>query len=214
MYGKFGLIMEMLTQHIILEYTVSLIRGKPPSLILIVSFVIILLFLVFLSWRILQLKWQLSEKQKYIEKLENDNKHSLRIIEKLSDQLRHIIEGKLNFNMSDRMHIRHENIEPASEKVNLERQKPEVVSTKEISSCLFTVKARNEKKQFAITQALQESFEGRYGKARALANELKRWQRDGYIEMNYNAKVVHDELKILITNIPVKYAGFRKYYNK
>lgn len=212
MYGKLVLIMEMLTQHIIFEYVVSLIRGKPPSILIIVSLIIILLFFIFLSWRIFQLKWQLSEKQKYIEKLEDDNKHSLKNIETQINQLPDLIEKQLINNMSDRMHIRHENIEPASEKVNLERQKPEVVSTKEISSCLFTAKARNEKKQFAITQALQESFEGRYGKARALADELKRWQRDGYIETNYNAKVVYDELNNLLTNIPVKYAGFRKYY--
>ena len=205
--------MEMLTQHIILEYIVSLIRGKPPSLLIIVSLVIILLIFVFLSWRILQLKWQLLEKQKYIEKLENDNTHSLRIIEKLSDHLHHISERKLIFNMSDRMHIRHENIEQASEIIKLDQQATEADSTKEISSCLFTAKARNEKKQFHIVMALQKSYEGRYDQGRAITEELKRWQEDGFLDTNYSAKLVHNELKKLIPDFPLKLAGFRKYFN-
>ena len=205
--------MEMLTQHIILEYTVSLIRGKPPSLIFVVSLVIILPIFVFLFWRIIQLKWQLYEKQKYIEKLENDNIHSLRIIEKLSNQLHHLIERKLIFNMSDRMRIRHENIGQASEIIKIEQHKPEAYSTTEISSCLFTAKARNEKKQYLIVQALQKSFLERHDKARALADELKRWQEDGFLDTNYSAKLVHNELKKLIPDFPLKLAGFRKYFN-
>lgn len=205
--------MEMLTQHIILEYTVSLIRGKPPSILIIVSLIIILLFFIFLSWRIFQLKWQLSEKQKYIEKLEDDNKHSLKNIETQIDQLPDLIEKQLTNNMSDRMHIRHENIGQDSEKFNLERQKPEAVSAKEISSCLFTAKARNEKKQFDIVHALQKSFVGRHDKGRAITEELKRWQEDGFLDTNYSAKLVHNELKKLIPDFPLELAGFRKYFN-
>ena len=206
--------MEMLAQHIILEYAVSLIRGKPPSPLIIVSLVIILLFFIFLSWRILQLKWQLSEKQKYIEKLEDANKHSLKIIETLSNQLHNITEKYLIINMSDRMHIRHENIEQASEKIQPERQETEADGTKEISSCLFTEKAINEKKQSVIVHALQKSFEGRHDKARAIAEELKRWQKAGYMDAYYSAKMIHNELTKLIPDFPVTYAGFRKYYNK
>lgn len=94
-----------------------------------------------------------------------------------------------------------------------ENQKtPSSFAAVSISSFLFTAKARNEKKQTMIIQALQKSFEERHGKARALINELQRWQQDGYVEKKYNAKEVYDELVKLLTNIPFKYDGFRKYY--
>lgn len=172
--------MEMLTPHMISEYTVSLIRGRPPSVIIVVCLFIFLLIFIFLCWRILQLKWQLLEKEKYIEQLDS-------YIKLLLNNRSHYQDGQ---------------------------QESKTDDTNEISSFLFTEKTRKEKKQKFIIQALRQSFVGRYDKARALGDELTQWQEDGYVERNYNAKVVHDELSKLISDIPVSYQGFRKYYNK
>ena len=79
-------------------------------------------------------------------------------------------------------------------------------------SPLFTPKAIQEHKQTEIIIALQHSFADRHDKARALATELRRWRADGYIDMNYNATVIYNELAKLIT-IPFKTPGFRKYLN-
>ncbi len=82
-----------------------------------------------------------------------------------------------------------------------------------MTSCLFTEKAIQEHKQAEIAQALERSLSGRNDKARALVKEVRRWQKEGYIDPNYNARVMYDELNKLIP-IPFGYPGFRKYYNK
>ena len=81
-----------------------------------------------------------------------------------------------------------------------------------VSSPLFTKKAIQEHKQQDIINALQHALVGRYDKARALTKELKRWHAEGYIDLNYNAKTIFDELKKLVA-IPFQIAGFRKYFN-
>ena len=82
-----------------------------------------------------------------------------------------------------------------------------------VTSCLFTKKAIQESKEADITQALQRSLSGRNDKARALVEEVRQWQKDGYIDPNYNARVMYDELNKIIT-LPFQYDGFRKYYNE
>lgn len=80
-------------------------------------------------------------------------------------------------------------------------------------SCLFTRKARQEHKADEIILALQHSLSGRQDKARALVEEVRMWQRQGYIDSNYNARVMYDELNKIIV-LPFQYGGFRKYYNE
>ena len=84
---------------------------------------------------------------------------------------------------------------------------------KPVSSCLFTKKARQEQKETDITQALQRSLSGRNDTARALVEELRQWQKEGYIDPNYKARVMYDELNKIIP-LPFQYDGFRKYYNE
>ena len=94
-------------------------------------------------------------------------------------------------------------------------QQPEDITpaTDPVVSCLFTKKAKNEQKEAEITQALQQSLFGRNDKARALVEEVRQWQKEGYIDANYNARVMYDELNKIIT-VPFQYDGFRKYYNE
>ena len=94
-------------------------------------------------------------------------------------------------------------------------QHPEDITsaTDPVVSCLFTKKAKNEQKEAEITQALQQSLSGRNDKARALVEEVRQWQKEGYIDANYNARVMYDELNKIIT-VPFQYDGFRKYYNE
>ena len=87
------------------------------------------------------------------------------------------------------------------------------VPTTPKTSPLFTQKARTEGKEAEIIQALQRSFAGRTDKARALVAEIYYWQHNGYIDSNFNAKIMYDELEKLIS-MPFRYAGFRKYYNE
>ena len=54
---------------------------------------------------------------------------------------------------------------------------------------------------------------GRNDKARALIEKVRYWQKDGYIDPNYNARVMYDELNQIIP-LPFAYPGFRKYYNE
>lgn len=64
-----------------------------------------------------------------------------------------------------------------------------------------------------IIQSLQQSMNGRQDKARALVEEVRQWQKEGYIDSNYNARVMYDKLNQLIP-LPFQYGGFRKYYNE
>ena len=94
-------------------------------------------------------------------------------------------------------------------------QQPEDIAPEPVAveSCLFTKKTKQENKEEEITRALQASFAGRADKARALVAAVREWQRDGYIDSNYNARVMYDELGKIIT-MPFGYDGFRKYYNE
>lgn len=94
-------------------------------------------------------------------------------------------------------------------------QQPEDITPEPatVTSCVFTKKARQEQKEADITAALQRSLSGRNDKARALVEEVRQWQKDGYLDPNYNARVMYDELNRIIT-LPFTYPGFRKYYNE
>lgn len=80
-------------------------------------------------------------------------------------------------------------------------------------SIIFTQKAKTEHKEADITAALQRSLSGRNDKARALVEEVRQWQKDGYIDPNFNARVMYGELNKILT-LPFQYDGFRKYYNE
>lgn len=77
---------------------------------------------------------------------------------------------------------------------------------------IFTPKAKKEQKYQAITDALRASLEGRRDKTRAFVAELKKWQKEGYIDLNFNAKVMYDSLNHILT-LPFGYDTFKKYYN-
>ena len=86
-------------------------------------------------------------------------------------------------------------------------------TSSDVESVIFTRKAKQEGKEKEIVESLQRSFAGRNDKARALVEELRHWQKEGYIDANFNARVMYDELKKLIA-MPFEYDGFRKYYNE
>ena len=92
-------------------------------------------------------------------------------------------------------------------------QAEEVTPEEATPSCVFTKKAIHEEKESEITAALQRSLSGRNDKARALVEEVRQWQKEDYIDPNYNARVMYDELNKIIT-LPFQYDGFRKYYNE
>jgi hypothetical protein len=94
-----------------------------------------------------------------------------------------------------------------------EPEPEEEPSTASISSPLFMRKALKENMVEEIVQSLQRSLSGRQDKARALVETVRQWQRDGYIDPNYNARIMYDELNRILT-LPFRYDGFRKYYNE
>ena len=79
-------------------------------------------------------------------------------------------------------------------------------------SIIFTKKAKKEAKQSVILKALQNSVNGRRDKTRALVKELQYWQKDEYIDPNYNAQVMYDELQ-KIMRLPFGYDAFKRLYN-
>lgn len=98
-----------------------------------------------------------------------------------------------------------EDIEPLSESDSTEAE------TVVPDSFIFTKKARIEHKISAIIHALQNSANGRKDKTRAFVDKLHEWQKEGYMDAHYNAKVMYDELNKLIP-LPFGYNAFRKYY--
>jgi hypothetical protein len=80
------------------------------------------------------------------------------------------------------------------------------------NSIIFTKKAKKEGKETTIIQALQKSVQGRKDKTRAFVQELQVWQKDGYVDAHYNARVMYDELDKL-TPLTFGYEAFKKYYN-
>ena len=96
---------------------------------------------------------------------------------------------------------------------NQDEQK-EVSSVGQTAPCLlFTKKAKLENKTDEIAEALRNSLGSRSDKARAVVDEVHFWQKQGYIDAFYNARVMYDELAKIMT-LPFKYSGFRKYYNE
>ena len=85
-------------------------------------------------------------------------------------------------------------------------------SPSSIDSIIFTKKAKNEGKIDTIIQSLQKSVQGRKDKTRAFVQELQAWQKDGYVDAHYNARVMYDELYKLIP-LSFGYEVFKKYYN-
>lgn len=79
-------------------------------------------------------------------------------------------------------------------------------------SIIFTKKAHQEHKIPAIVQALQKSIIGRKDKTRALVRELQSWQNDNYIDPQYNAQVMYDELQKILP-LPFGYDAFKRLYN-
>ena len=79
-------------------------------------------------------------------------------------------------------------------------------------SIIFTKKAHQEHKIPAIVQALQKSIIGRKDKTRALVRELQSWQKDNYIDPQYNAQVMYDELQKVLP-LPFGYEVFKQHYN-
>ena len=79
-------------------------------------------------------------------------------------------------------------------------------------SIIFTKKAHQEHKIPTIVKALQKSIIGRKDKTRALVQELQSWQKDNYIDPQYNAQVMYDELQKILP-LPFGYEVFKKHYN-
>ena len=95
-------------------------------------------------------------------------------------------------------------VSPESNSGSSTSQKPD--------SIIFTKKAKKEAKEAAILEALQESMQGRRDKTRAFVEELHGWQKEGYVDAHYNARVMYDELAKLLP-ISFGYEVFKKYYN-
>jgi hypothetical protein len=79
-------------------------------------------------------------------------------------------------------------------------------------SIIFTKKAKQEGKQPHILRSLQKSIDGRRDKTRAFVQELHEWQKEGYVDAHYNARVMYDELDKLMP-ISFGYDGFKRLYN-
>lgn len=86
------------------------------------------------------------------------------------------------------------------------------VKSEQVDSIIFTKKAKKEAKEAAIIAALQKSVQGRNDKTRAFVQELREWQKEGYVDAHYNAKVMYDELEKIIP-LTFGYETFKKYYN-
>ena len=81
-----------------------------------------------------------------------------------------------------------------------------------IESIIFTKKAKKEGKESFILQALQKSIQDRRDKTRAFVEELHTWQKEGYIDAHYNARVMYDELDKLMP-LSFGHEVFKKHYN-
>ena len=86
------------------------------------------------------------------------------------------------------------------------------VKSEQVDSIIFTKKAKKEAKEAAIIAALHKSVQGRNDKTRAFVQELQEWQKEGYVDAHYNAKVMYDELEKIIP-LTFGYETFKKYYN-
>ena len=79
-------------------------------------------------------------------------------------------------------------------------------------SIIFTKKAKKEGQIPTIIQAFKSVLANRRDKSRALAQEVKVWQKDEYIDAHYNAQVMYDEI-VKIMPLPFGYEAFKQHYN-
>ena len=84
--------------------------------------------------------------------------------------------------------------------------------SEQVDSIIFTKKAKVEHKESYIIAALQKSVQGRKDKTRAFVQELHDWQNQAYVDANYNAQVMYDELRKLMP-MTFGYEAFKKHYN-
>ena len=113
--------------------------------------------------------------------------------------------GVINFYENNHSNAKKEQAQPVEDIMPLYEPDP-------IDSIIFTKKTIKEAKQATIIEALQKSVQGRKDKTRAFVDELHSWQKDGYVDAHYNAKVMYDELEKL-TPLTFGYETFKKYYN-
>lgn len=113
--------------------------------------------------------------------------------------------GVINFYENNNSHPNKEQAQKVEEIIPLDEPEP-------VDSIIFTKKAKKEGKEAVIIEALKNSVQGRKDKTRAFVDELHAWQKEGYVDAHYNAKVMYDELEKIIP-ISFSYNAFRKYYN-
>lgn len=87
-----------------------------------------------------------------------------------------------------------------------------VKEEKPIDSIIFTKKAKKEGQIPTIIQAFKSVLANRRDKSRALAQEVKVWQKDEYIDAHYNAQVMYDEIAKIMP-LPFGYEAFKQHYN-
>ena len=81
-----------------------------------------------------------------------------------------------------------------------------------IDSIIFTKKAKKEGMIKTIIQAFKTALSSRRDKSRALAQEVQIWQDDEYVDAQYNAQVMYDEIAKIIP-LPFGYEAFKQHYN-
>lgn len=113
--------------------------------------------------------------------------------------------GVINFYENNNSHPNKEQAQKVEEIIPLDEPEP-------VESIIFTKKAKKEGKEAVIIEALQKSVQGRKDKTRAFVQELQEWQKNGYVDAHYNARVMYDELDKLMP-ISFGYEVFKKYYN-
>ena len=86
-----------------------------------------------------------------------------------------------------------------------------VQEEKPIDSIIFTKKAKKEGQIPTIIQAFKSVLANRRDKSRALAQEVKVWQKDEYIDAHYNAQVMYDEIAKIMP-LPFGYEAFKQHY--
>ena len=100
----------------------------------------------------------------------------------------------------------------ARRQVSEDKQSEESPKAVVESLSIFTKKAIREGKVDEIKESLKNSMpSSRRDKARALVEEIRYWQAEGYVDKNYDASVYYDDIN-KITPLPFSYDGFRKYY--
>ncbi len=113
--------------------------------------------------------------------------------------------GTINFYENNNSHPNKEQAQPVEDIMPLDEPEP-------VESIIFTKKAKKEAKEAFILQSLKKSVRGRKDKTHAFVQELQDWQKEGYVDAHYNARVMYDELEKLIP-LAFGYEVFKKYYN-